>query len=303
MQHPAARRRPHASESSPLEIDRTRNSPNYSTFDPHRRPCNSPQSDDLSPWFSTIAFFLQCIHSSSNANFGILLTVMCGSLAWVLIQQWTPRAQPVESIWNWDRHHYAPPNDSKTHDDKTLLLAQLETVPLWTTKTCRPNQAYARQWGADYVQIAGNTAREALRILYDKQQKEALEPNHSEQGRTYYSFVLLLSPDAIVTNMDFDLRTLMLPGNLMAMTTDSRIMLWNLEHEHFDSALRHWQDKVPKISLDLIQSLPVSHAGFIEPKLIKLEVGDSSNLANVAWALQATADSVCYRYYPRCEVL
>jgi hypothetical protein len=300
MLHPAARRRPYATESSPLEIDRTRNSPNYSTFD--RRPCT--QSDLLPLWFSNLAFFLRCIHSSFTGNCGILLAVICGSLAWVRIQQhWAPSAQQGESTWNWDRHHYAPPNDSKTHDDKTLLLAQLATVPLWATKTCRPNQAYARQWGADYVQIAGDSAAQALRILHDKQQKEALEPNHSEQGRTFYSFVLLLSPDAVVTNMDIDLRTLMLPGNLVAMTTDSSIMLWNLDHEDFDSALRQWQAVLPKISLDLVQVLPVSHAGFIEPKLIKLQVVDKSNLADVASTLQATADAVCYRYYPRCEVL
>lgn len=233
-----------------------------------------------------------------------------------LWSQSTPPTTLPDPIWNWDYYHYTP--KGVIHND-TLLIVQWASTTDEIALTSRPNRAYAKQWEADYVQIVGpilqmmNPAHIILRTIQDRRLKNNITTSTSRNHHsstttigTTYAFLLLLPADAVLTNLDIDVRTWITnhPHVLVAMTTTNNVMMWNLHHDQYSPTLQQWVEwQHLDVAEDLVHQLPVSDTGFIEPKLMKLqqETNRPPDVIHII-RLQTTADAVCYRYYPKCEV-
>ena len=290
----------------------------------------------------------------------------------------------AEPEWRWDHNIYNPRRHASssesslstttsvasiwnepTFDKRNMLLAQVtggNTILESLGDICsRPNRAYARQWGRDYVRYL-KPARKLERSCFDKvaflsavlrSQKQILYETRNgnsdwlrPQG-VVYDVVALFPPDAIITDLDEDLLNLLPDDKLLAIAgwneDDSSIkesnladvLLLNLRHEFAGTVVDLWHTMVQppitcgagndlSILLDVIESVlgmenltsvvvPLSEnrKGMIEGnaiKVIPLKVpGSKASMLLNAYTeskiiLQTTADSVCYRYYPKCEV-
>jgi hypothetical protein len=137
-----------------------------------------------------------------------------------------------------------PSSTTNTAGKRNLLLAQLDiaqntVLHEMTRITSRPNRAYAKQWVRDYVQYTGPLSASASkltrqqqkqhleRVCLDKvyfvytilltqqqqQQAQASSSSFSSHAKNniivqYYDVIVLLPPDAIITNLDYDVLNL-----------------------------------------------------------------------------------------------
>jgi hypothetical protein len=188
----------------------------------------------------------------------------------------------VQPEWSWDHNIYnpqqqqqrggKPPSSSSSagvavtagaqqqQQPRNLLLAQMAgsaALQSMAEITSRPNRAYARQWGRDYVLYKGS-AQTLERTCFDKVvvlstilDKQLLSVSHSTTTTTttttdfwsslagasgsisttsthqkqpvastrsvQYDVVALFPPDATMTNLDSDLLNLMPPDKLLAI--------------------------------------------------------------------------------------
>jgi hypothetical protein len=290
--------------------------------------------------------------------------------------------------WKWDHNVYNPwyygtANTSQVETNllyseepwdpfsRNLLLAQVAgnpTLESLTRITSRPNRAYARQWVRDYVRYAGSSKRldrvcfdkvALLRMILHQQQGHTSTNNRTESNagstppirRVPYDAIVLLPPDAIIADLDYDLLNLFPSNKLLAITGYdhatptsiqqdtplSEVIFFNLRHKYAASVVELWHSLAAapatcgagndvQLLLDatrscveneeefqyIVISLEESSAGFVGDRAIKIipqPVPSSkavmlvSNVAETRAELHTTADSVCYRYYPRCDVL
>eukprot|EP00522_Entomoneis_paludosa_P018392 CAMPEP_0172453244 /NCGR_PEP_ID=MMETSP1065-20121228/10659_1 /TAXON_ID=265537 /ORGANISM="Amphiprora paludosa, Strain CCMP125" /LENGTH=518 /DNA_ID=CAMNT_0013205423 /DNA_START=5 /DNA_END=1561 /DNA_ORIENTATION=+ len=304
--------------------------------------------------------------------------------------------------WRWDHNVYSPQQQQSssysTHEGnhqegctdvvteatgettkchRNMLIAQVSggnTVLNEMSSICsRPNRAYARRWGRDYVQYS-KPVKNLVRSCFDKvtvlstilerqeqhhvqqQQQATASTNNNwmqqlpQPPRVIYDTVALFPPDAIIMDLDQDLLDLLPPDKLLAIAGwdihasvihDSNfadVLLVNLQHEYAATVVQVWQSMVEPpvtcgagndlaILLQAVESVLAPHEdlssvvvslgetnkGLIADnhaiKVIPLPVpGHKANMLTATHTeskaiLQTTADSVCYRYYPRCEVL
>lgn len=209
-----------------------------------------------------------------------------------------------------------------THDPTDRLA-------LYSEISSRPNRAYAYAWRRDYAHYTGAQWNKAqlLEHIYQKH-------------RNLYDAVLLLPADAIITNLDYDLFGL-LPLDAIASVygNEENVIVLNFQHPDTAALLEAWasqseivrhgspqdylialeKDKLGGSNLtstdgfNLIQFLPASD-GFVEIgsgdelqipaiKLNLFQDPPSPSDDEVLRALQSTADSVCFRYFPKCDIL
>ena len=198
--------------------------------------------------------------------------------------------------WDYNHDH----EEAVIDDDRHLLVVQLCSSATHDSSriTSKPNRAYARQWGFDFY-LTHNCDCPA-KLLLDFYQMQRLQ---GEEELPVYDAVLILSTESIVTNMDYDILTLLPEDKLATITTNGeKLRLINLRHDMFPALVKLWlascdaplQDKVEGMSSDYMTIHP-SMAGFLEPRLVRFSDHPTT--------LQTTADSVCYRYYPSCDVL
>jgi len=256
----------------------------------------------------------------------------------------------------------------------------------------RPNRAYARQWGRDYAVFSRKaTNAKIAKACFDKtvvldtilskqqqQRKEQEEENglglaernieYSHRRILQYDVIAILPPDAIITDLDYDLLDLFpqdvdrdadlrplvaIPGwkntttldNIIQSGTD--VVFFNLRHPYAIELSRVWFEMTQPSKItcgagndlqllmsaiqmvasensgttclsSLVVGLNETDLGFVgslaeSSHVIKgvappdvptsRAVSMLSKLSESKMALQATSDSVCYRYYPKCEVL
>mmetsp|Transcript_19162 Transcript_19162/g.31787 ORF Transcript_19162/g.31787 Transcript_19162/m.31787 type:complete len:369 (-) Transcript_19162:349-1455(-) len=242
---------------------------------------------------------------------------------------------------DWYHNHYngaTPRGQRQPNNNRNLLIVQLSSgrTKSWSDVTSIPNRAYARQWAVDYLLHYSNTDDDDTiscpqsQLLWDIYQRRTKE-NDDKKEEPIYDAVLFLSSDAVITDLDYNLLTL-LPEHQLVLTVtttssnnnDKLVMsLWNLRHQQFKNLARLYRD-TPNCDASIwelaeeasmtttattsnnedsvITTLSPSAAGFVEPRLVKFLLLDSKTPTILA-KLQTTADSVCYRYYPRCDVL
>jgi hypothetical protein len=275
--------------------------------------------------------------------------------------------------WSWDRNVYisrdAYSNSGMADESSGLrisLIAQVTedlAMKQFSKVSSRPNRAYARQWHMDYTEYyAGRVSYSSkscfdktfvLQTLVQKQLDESKDPPplwpHAPSVR--YDAIVLLPSDAIITDMDDDIVSALLPRNKLAAIagwTNSReklgsntgIILFNLAHEYAAKTADMWWATSQEIFqtcgadngiatlIDAIASVMDVHAGetledLIQPmseypngtvgnhviKCLPSSVPGArselflSNQQQHVETIHQTADSVCYRFYPKCEVV
>lgn len=295
----------------------------------------------------------------------------------------------MQPEWDWDLNVYwrqetnnnasrselpAPsPSSERRNKQRNLLLVQVSGNPIRNELvdiTSRPNRAYAHQWRRDYVRYSSNngivkkkTSKldmtcvdqvAVIETILEKQRRESEGWRAPEQRPVSYDVVALLSADAVIRDLDYDLLDLLPDDKLVAMSgwkredswavsgSRTNVVFFNLRHRYVDRVVKAWSDAMESkrvtcgagrevsILLDAIQSVlePNEELSSMIHQLDQTDqgfVGDRSNefaikglapsvassravvsmssLPDVAASLSTTADSVCYRYYPKCEVL
>ena len=153
-----------------------------------------------------------------------------------------------ESEWIWDHNVYRPRQTSTTgnlsqtvetlesppkNQNRNLLLAQFSGTPALDTMAAissRPNRAYARQWVRDYVLYTGSSRKRLERACFDKvfvlstllAYQVHSDSLWSPTSRVQYDAIVLLPPDAIITDLDSDLLNLFPSDNLLAVASYER---------------------------------------------------------------------------------
>eukprot|EP00521_Asterionellopsis_glacialis_P017996 CAMPEP_0195292538 /NCGR_PEP_ID=MMETSP0707-20130614/10003_1 /TAXON_ID=33640 /ORGANISM="Asterionellopsis glacialis, Strain CCMP134" /LENGTH=291 /DNA_ID=CAMNT_0040353025 /DNA_START=332 /DNA_END=1207 /DNA_ORIENTATION=+ len=269
----------------------------------------------------------------------------------------------------WYHYYYVPKSKGVADANRNLVIVQTGlVVPLTSVIdiTSRPNRAYAKYWGMDYLKYTADH-QSTFSLCYDRavllhefvqeherQREEQRFQTQSEPQRVY-DRLLFLPGDSIITDYEFDLTTLLPEDKLVGIAThalddnhledkrqtDSRIFMWNLNHKDSRVALNFLLDLLNDDSVscedenDLVSLLAVvetqfrgskpgdisSHVqylqetskGFLAPRLINFDsslwspsksIKSGNDLVfQVEASRETVADSVCYRYYPRCEVI
>ncbi|KAL3913846.1 MAG: hypothetical protein SGILL_006332 [Bacillariaceae sp.] len=280
--------------------------------------------------------------------------------------------------WKWDRNVYISTSSSGSGDrsgsdtDVPLAGARTSLVVQVTEDMVmrpfgkvsdRPNRAYARQWKLDYVEYyAGRAVYSSkscfdktfvLHTLVEKQREDTKDPSSlwPHAPRILYDTIVLIPPDAIITDMDEDIVEALLPRNKLAaiagwrnsrekFSSSSGIVLFNLAHRHAMKVVDLWwkisqepyqtcgaangisalidaiavvmdQEKGESLE-DLIQPIPDYPNGTVGSHVIKCLPSAVpgarselflSNQQQSVETIHQTADSVCYRFYPKCEVV
>jgi hypothetical protein len=192
-------------EDSPLEFDVGRAS--YSTFS------YRSQGGSVPYWFSVLTKIFQYSNSSDKTTEFMKWTGL-GAILLIILVHIQRVSRSGDSLFvlpgdQWDHNHY---NDIEKRDvihnpERNLLIVQVSGSQShsWSDITSLPNRAYARKWSIDFLlHYSDRTCSRQARFLwelYQRQQREAKEPNPSSQPRVVYDSVLFLSPDAIITDL------------------------------------------------------------------------------------------------------
>jgi hypothetical protein len=195
---------------------------------------------------------------------------------------WTTWDPPV---WVWDFNVY------QEDRPRSLLVTQAYTQDEVVSLTSRPNRAYARQWSRDFALVRSN-------------REEVLEFIVQHEHTISYDAIALLPENCIITNLDFDLLQLLPQNKLVSIVGET--ILFNLNHESAATVAPTLYDYKYE---DLLQAIEIE----VDPRLIH-HVTEQQGYAmfnggvvlaceNETVALETAASAVCYRYYPKCEVL
>lgn len=157
----------------------------------------------------------------------------------------------------------------------------------------------------------------------------ARQERETDGSRAPYDAVLMLSPDSVIMDLDYQFLAL-LPNDMLVAASSSKsdLFVWNLKYRNSLEVARLWLDlndsngdecdmeslwtaiemTMGDETFDLtnyVQPLQLTDTGLVEPRLIKFLPDESEQKATpeTMELLERVADSVCYRYYPRCEVL
>ena len=269
--------------------------------------------------------------------------------------------------WTWDHNIYVDRHGresvSEGRAESSFLIAQISggrSFRELASISSRPNRAYARDWGIDYVEYNSGKSAYDPKNCFDKvsvlnrlleakeRQEKGLELIFSRSDVPEYKALLILSLDSIIVELEEDLFDSILPdkdklvaisgwdGNKLHSSAD--VLLFNLEHRHIHTvAALWWKLSLPReitcgerndiamlvdaISqvlqsgesmVDFIQPLNATSDGAIGRNWIKSlqntvpgarSISLLGNLQESCRKAAEIADSTCYRYYPKCEVL
>lgn len=290
------------SEGLPLELDFGRS--NYSTF-----AINRTSTSQKNYWVSVLSN--QTESSTSTGLRSALAAVVVAILGVLLLISYSSNPSEVEEsipVETWYRNHYNPKGrDSVAAGVKkrNLLIVQLSSTQThpWSEATSRPNRAYARRWGYDF--LLHNSDDSALCLHQSQVLWEIYQRQLQDERSARYDSMLFLSPDAIISNMDFDIATLLPHENLATLASNEKLSMLNVLHKNFSTLAELWLQSCDlTASVESVEGISTildpSAAGFLEPRLVKFLVDES---AGAVTTLHTTADAVCYRYYPRCDVV
>lgn len=292
------------SEGLPLELDFGRS--NYSTF-----AINRTSTSQNNYWVSVLSN--QTKSSTSTGLRSALAALLVAILGVLLLITYSSIPAEVEEsipVETWYRNHYNPKGrDSGAANvkNRNLLIVQLSSTQThpWSEATSRPNRAYARRWRYDFLLHNSDDSALCLhqsQVLWEIYQRQLQDQNSASE---WYDSMLFLSPDAIISNMDFDIATLLPRENLATLASNEKLSMLNVRHKNFLTLAELWLQSCDlTASVESVEGISTildpSVAGFLEPRLVKFLVDES---AGAVTTLHTTADAVCYRYYPRCDVV
>lgn len=215
----------------------------------------------------------------------------------------------------WEYNHFDDGNYRSK--GRNLLLIQISNQNDGVADvTSKPNRAYARHWGYDFLlyTVRNNdqdctTGFQVMQDLYQKQQLAL--------ATRKYDMVLLMRDDSVIVDLEFDIRSLLPEEKLVALPgwsskqNLSGITLWNTKHAKFDSLSQHvlsMATACTDLSLWNVDDQMVeplnSSGGFVDSRhLLYLSNYSTIDPTTALVKLQAVTNSVCYRYFPKCEIL
>jgi hypothetical protein len=357
----------HRHQPSAIEKD-------YSTF--HQ----SPQQihDDWKVWDCLFQMNMlvpsssKTLHLSQLQPWKLLFAFLVCILGTLYHLQSDTSVMGSKSEWKWDHNTYIPrlspafiSNEKNKSQQVGVIPQQAMARNLLLTQVAGggmlnqlaaisslPNRAYARAWGRDYALYSGSTDPitkgcfdnvDVLNNIVEKQTqgRPGLQPP--------YDAIAIFPPDAIVTNLDYDLLDIMPEDKLVAMAgrrkslqpeSPSEVLFFNLHHEHVATVSKLWFDMIQDKSVtcsagndtalllsaiesvldanqsidSLIFSLDETDTGFIGKGTFAIKgtvpmamaskkVALLSNSEETTWTVQSTVDSVCFRYFPKCDVI
>lgn len=179
--------------------------------------------------------------------------------------------------------------------DSTLsLLNQFASI------TSRPNRAYARQWGRNYVRVLpwrGDSLDSAsfLKAIFDRQQDQ----QKTEQLSVPYDVVALLPPGTIIMDLDYDLLELISPDKILAiaggddesLNNETRrrngVLLFNLNHKLANIVISRWCDE-----LEYAQQQQRHKAGFCNFDDLSLLVRVIQSIVDESVGLQSVVHTL-----------
>jgi hypothetical protein len=273
----------------------------YNTFDYTSLSSSSTsfQQTNHNSWKNVLSWILKFFFISNELKWKTRTFVVIAIGILVLIFRGESRnhrdAIPL-AIEPWDRNHF----NGGILTERNLLIVQFydQSTISWLYPSSKPNRAYARHWGMDYLHTYDLDCPAQLVLdIYNQQQGGNAEED------SVYDAILILAPNAMITDMDYDILALLPENQVATVTTNGELLrMFNLRHEELPNVLTLWstcestlQEAVSTVFSDSILRINPSMAGFVEPRLIRFV--DNPTM------LQTTSDSVCYRYYPRCDVL
>lgn len=210
-------------------------------------------------------------------------------------------------IWDYNAYHRSS-GSSRTTSFSSLLLAQHDDTERTVDITSVPNRAYARQRGLDYVRFPGGTLRDFLLLL-----------------QSSYDSIAFFPSNAVLIHLDHSLQELLPtpPDQFMTVGNATGFFVLNLRHAYAPQAISQWQrlrneeedddvlSSLRSFLLFLVSDphLAISylpeHDGFVGTNRLLhcIPRHESQSMEEYQMALSTTVASVCYRYYPKCEVL
>lgn len=137
------------------------------------------------------------------------------------------------------------------NSNKILIAQQAGNVEYYRNMldiTQRANRAYARKWQCDYVALTG-LALGGYQNYHANFNKIQVLQTAAEKG---YEVVLLLDADALITDVNHDIRQDISAEYALSATTghmdnphswqfNAGVVLWNLSHSRASSILKTWQ--------------------------------------------------------------
>ncbi|KAL3940585.1 MAG: hypothetical protein SGBAC_004915 [Bacillariaceae sp.] len=270
----------------------------------------------------------------------------------------------INPSWHFDYNVYI--NNSIQRSPRVALIAQVASSrPLenFSLISSRPNRAYAKFWGQDYVRYNAGRGHVYQRSCFDKVHvlNEVLSQQLMEDDETStiqrwnkrpyevkYDSIIIMPPDSIIIELDTDIFESMFPSDKLVAISgwdDSRmidshsgIVMFNLNHRYASAVAKLWRELILPMGetcganndleilitavytvmdgsediQDLIEPLKETRSGYTADHLIKSLVPSvpgyrakhlERTLVQSKSDLQQTVASVCYRFYPKCEVL
>lgn len=288
-------------EEEPLVLEMSRN---YRTFRNH----NSKHKQRRHPYYSYSTIPLSPPFSWPSILMILFLVVGLISSSWNHHRAGPDRnnfkntpENSMENKWTmWDYNAYHNPSSDKDIRFLFLLAQQDDDDRGVTDITSLPNRAYARQRGLDYVRFR----EEDLLVLL----------------QSSYDTIAFFPSNAIMIHLDHSLHEV-LPTIDQVMTIGNATGFFVLNMQHADTwrVIAQWQ-KLPsdndrdalsslrsflvsQVPHTMISYLPEQPDGFVGTNRLLQCLPRREPLEEYQTALSITVASVCYRYYPKCEVL
>lgn len=177
------------------------------------------------------------------------------------------------------------------------LLAQFADI------TSRPNRAYARQWGRNYVRFRSRPNEGLGLASFLKDTLERQQDVHQQLERSFlpYDAVALIPPGAILMDLDYDLLELIPADKLLSITgwegyspnddgaeVRNEVIFFNLRHRLADQVIRRWWDELESAHQQLNAANDVGNgdATSLLIRIIESVVDEGENLFSVLFQLE-----------------
>lgn len=241
-----------------------------------------------------------------------------------------------QNVWKWDRNRYHLQLPESSNDPRSLLVlqdsgigAEIEILEV----TSKVNRAYAKRWSSDYIKFTGiSIGTQPWHSTYNKAWllQHFIQSRANDDGLQTYDAILMLDSNSMIVDLDFDILKLIPDTSLLAngIEKNSDVMIWNLNHPDISKVADFWVQRSEEnlgnknmnsqtLLLEILNmkwssalvSIPGALINGLLGTLIKEDtdnknhVIEHSDLPKMIPTIQGIVDSVCYQFYPQCEVV
>lgn len=248
----------------------------------------------------------------------------------------------TQQRWIWDHNVYYSQNTTQNSQNLLIAQVTSPRMREYVEISSLPNRAYARQWKRDYVRVYASEddcSVDTASLVYDMVQRQQESHTGYDVILILPSDAVIMKFDSDLIDWLPKNKLLAIagwiPGDSFTSVSNNGILLLNSRHAYAKTVAEVWLDLVSSEStvscgipalLEAVESvleddehlsgfligLNENDKGFVADRTFKLIPRQSSfqsfmftntNAEETRIALEMTTASVCYRYYPRCDVL